>query len=82
MVEDVKELRPDSEVGTFPVGNLEHLGDREVGIEKLRTCELVPALLAEAAGSKAEVRGKQTRSCRVCRLTSATLASPQNLRWN
>ena len=82
MIEDVKELRPYSEVSTFPVGNLKHLGDGKVAIEEPRTRELVPALVAEASGSETEVRRKQAGSGRVGGLTRTAPASPENLSWN
>src|SRR5258708_15005663 len=53
-VEDVKELRPYPEVSTFPMRDIKHLGDREVGVEKPRTSELVPAVVSESSARKTE----------------------------
>src|SRR5581483_5159829 len=48
MIQDVEEVRADSQRSAFPLRNVEVLRHREIGVEESRSAELVAALVQEA----------------------------------
>src|SRR5207302_10890470 len=61
VVQQVKELKAHSELRALPVGEVEVLHDRQVGVKEPRTKELVAALLAEASDGRGKGGSRQAR---------------------